>query len=105
MAKTDLTVTGTIDANGRGVLTIQPRSRQTWVVSQVTPEAPTSGSTTGALRKNGALVSPFLATGDVIADAPPVLLHTGDRLTVEWTGATPGEPIAAYVIYDDGNPT
>lgn len=103
MAQCDDVFTGVADSNGNAVIRIQPSNNQRWEIKQVTPEAENApGTASGKLKKNGATVSPFLAAGDVIADAPTVFLTKSDVMTVEWTGLTPGDPVSAYVIWDDG---
>lgn len=101
---TDASLSATVDAAGNATITITPTTRQRWLVQQVVPEAENAASASGELRKNGRLVSPFLASGDVIADAPPVPVGPSDKLTVEWTGLTPGDTVHVYWIYDDGQP-
>lgn len=103
MTMRDMTASANADANGDAEIVVQPSGGQDWTVHQVTPEATNAGgSATGALRKNGALVSPFLATGDVIADSPPLRLLKGDRMQVRWAGLTSGDLVSIFVIYDDG---
>lgn len=103
MAQCDDTFSAVADANGNAVIRIQPGNNQRWEIKQVTPEAENaSGAATGKLKKNGSTVSPFLAAGDVVADAPTVFLNKSDVMTVEWSGLTAGDPVSAYVIWDDG---
>lgn len=95
-----------IGADGRGVFTLTTRTKlQTWVVSQVSVELATAPvGATCALRKNGALLSPLIPTGDAASGDPPVTLWPGDRMTVEFAGCNPGDVATVYAIYDDGTP-
>jgi hypothetical protein len=55
------------------------------------------------MRKNGSIVSKMLAGGDGAGGDPPVMLRSGDTLTVTWTGLGSGAFCKATIFYDDGN--
>lgn len=104
MAAGDLTLSVTVGAGGTATATITTRTAlQTWTVSQVSVEMPGApiGSTCD-LRKEGALITPLIATGDAATGDPPVILRSGERLTVNFAGCTVGTVGTVYVIYDDG---
>lgn len=103
MAANEIPITGVVPASGSIALTIQPRARQTWVVSQVGIRAPNvGGGAVGNITKNGRIVTPFVPTGDAPADEPAIPLHPGDRMSAEWTGATVGAAVEAVFYYEDG---
>jgi hypothetical protein len=81
-----------------------PGSRnRTWTVSQVSVEmvnAPLGASC--ELRKGDRLITFLIATGDVGAGDPPIVLTAGETLTVKWSGVTPGLTGKVFVVYDDG---
>jgi hypothetical protein len=89
------------DAAGRAVARIQSQGNRPWLLSQVSIEmvdAPAGASCT--LRKNGAFVSAMIAPGDAAGGDPPLTLHPGDTVTVEWTGLTPGSQGVVFVVYN-----
>lgn len=91
----------TVGPDGRATVKIWPGNMDAWTVSQVSVEmgtAPVGAVCT--LRKNGAYVSPLIATGDVAGGDPPVTVSPSDRLTVEWQGCTPGDVGAVFIVYD-----
>jgi hypothetical protein len=95
------TLTGVVGAGGTATITIQTRSVRSRRVTQVTIELPTAPSgATCALRKNGYLVTPLIATGDTAAGDPPVILRQEDNLTVEWTGCTPNTVGKTLIFYE-----
>jgi hypothetical protein len=95
---------GTADATGKLTLELRVQGSQAWTISQVSPEMATGSDTaTGALRLNGALVSPFVPTADAIGGDPPITILPGaDVLTVEWTAAVPGSVGSALFVYQPG---
>ena len=100
---TEVPLTGIVPASGSISLTIRPRARQTWVVSQVGIRAPSvGGGAVGNITKNGMIITPFVATGDAPAGDPPITLQSGDRMSAEWTAAVAGARVEANFIYDDG---
>jgi hypothetical protein len=99
----DQTYSGVVTAAGTLTIPIGPGTKaRTWVVSQVSTEL--SSAPIGAtcmMRKNGAPVTPMVATGDVAGGDPPVTLYGSDLLQLVWTGCTPGTTANVYVIYDE----
>lgn len=95
------TLTGKVGAGGTATITVQTRAVRAWRISQVTIELPTAPSgATCALRKNGYLVTPMIATGDSAAGDPPVILRQEDTLTIEWAGCTPNTVGKALIFYE-----
>lgn len=96
--------TATVDASGNAVITIQPNGIYPWTVDQVSTDYRTApiGCTSG-LYRNGSLVTRMVATGGVADGAPAVVLNPGDRATVEWSGATPGQVVKAWYTFEDGS--
>lgn len=97
----DRPYSGPVLANGTLTLTVRPTASATWEVTQVSTEmrsAPNGAE--GTLRKNGAFISDFLATADVNAGEPPVVLRQSDVLTITWTGCTPGDVGKATVWFN-----
>lgn len=92
----------TADATGRAVVTFQPRANQVNKVTQVAAEMAGAVAATGAIRRNGSLVSPFVPTGDAAGGDPPIWLWPGDLLTVEWTGAPVGGVGKVTIFFDIG---
>lgn len=91
----------TADANGNAIIRVSPAGRGIWRVTQVSVEAPDAPiGATCMIRRNGFFVSPAIPTGDAVAGDPPVDLHAGDALTVEFTGLTPGQAVNAQVFYE-----
>ena len=99
----DQTFTATADAGGTAVVTVRPGQKlRTWVITQVSVEMSTAPiGTACVIRKNGALVTPVVATGDAATGDPPVVLYGSDVLTITWTGATPGDVGTVLVFYDE----
>lgn len=91
---------GTADANGDLVLTLQVRGGVPALVTQVTAEMPLGAGAVCALRLNGSLVSPLVPTGDAATGDPPIWVHPGDQMTVEWRGAPPGAIGAMLAVYE-----
>ena len=92
-------------ANASGVatvtITITGRTRM-WSVSQISTEcAAAPAGATCVVRKNGSLVTPMIATGDVAGGDPPLSIRPQDSLTVTWAGLTVGTLAAVYIIYDE----
>jgi len=99
-----MTLNVTVAAAGTATATIQTRSNfRTWTVSQVSVEMPGApiGATCDA-RKDGALITPLIPTGDAASGDPPIVLRPGQTLTVEFAGCTPGAVGTVFVVYDDG---
>lgn len=57
---------------------------QLWRVTQVANNVPTA-SGLASLKRNGAQVTPMIASNGVAAGEPPVDLWPADVMTVEWT--------------------
>jgi hypothetical protein len=88
------------DAAGVAVARIQSQGNRPWLVSQVSVEMPSAPSgATCTMRKNGAFVSAMIAPGDAAGGDPPLTIHPGDTLTVEWAGLAPGSQGAVFVVY------
>jgi len=95
------TYSAIVAGDGTAVATIQPTTGRGWKVSQVSVEL--AAAPTGAtcnVRRNGALVTPIIPTGDVASGEPPVDLQVGDELTVQWAGCTPGQVGRVLIIYE-----
>lgn len=104
MAQDDRAYSVLVDGAGNATATIQTGSSfRTWTVSQISVEMPSAplGATCDA-RKNGALITPLIATGDAATGDPPVTLRPGETLTVAFAGCTPGDVGTVFLIYDDG---
>jgi hypothetical protein len=100
-APLDQTYAAVADASGDAVVRIQVQGNRPWLVSQVTVEMPDAPSgATCAIRKNGAPVSAMIAPFDAAGGDPPIPLHLGDTMTVEWAGLTPGSQGQVFVVYD-----
>lgn len=105
MAVTDQQFTGRF-VGGVTTITFGPRSnRAVFTVTQVSVEYRTAPlGCTCELRKNGALITPMIPTGDAASGDPPVVLKGNDRMTVTFTNGTNGEIANVFIIYDDGSP-
>jgi hypothetical protein len=102
MAVATGTYSAVVAANGTATITIRTRSVRIWVISQITVELPLAPSgATCAIRKNGYLVTPVIATGDTAAGDPPVILRQEDTLTIEWAGCTPASVGKALLFYEE----
>jgi len=88
------------DSTGKCVCTFRPPSQCR--VMQVGVEMPGATAAVGAIRFNGALVTPFVATADAPGGPPYVPVGPGDLFTAEWTGATPGAIGKALFLWDFG---
>jgi hypothetical protein len=91
---------GTVPASGFLALSFTPRGSQLHRVTQVAAEMAGAGAAAGVIRRNGAIVTPFVPTGGAAGGDPPIWLWPGDLLTVEWTGAPVGAVGKATVFYD-----
>jgi hypothetical protein len=92
----------TADSGGAATVTFTPRSNDLYRVTQVAVEMTGSGTAKCSIRRNGALVSPVVPTGDAAGGDPPIWLWPGDSLTVEWTSAPVGGIGKVTVFYDLG---
>ncbi len=99
----DRNYTGVADAAGALTITITTGTRErVWVVTQVSARVTTAPiGATCELRKNGAFVTPIIATGDVASGDPPIELQGYDVMTVVWAGLTPGSAGEVYIVYDE----
>lgn len=92
--------------NTAATIRIAPAGIVQWRVKQIgvelvgQPTAVAPAGAAGALRKNGALVSPFMPDQDALGQEPWIMLRPGDALTAEWTGMTNGQQVRAFWIYD-----
>jgi len=99
------TAAGVAPASGELSLAFRTRGSDTYRVTQVTAEVSPRAGGAGAVcsvRRNGALISPLVPTGDAAAGDPPVWVGPGDELTIEWTGLASGTIGKMVVIYDLG---
>lgn len=104
MTITDVSASGVIAASGVGELVFKPTSRQSWVVQQVSIDAPNVGGAAAcAVYRDNALITPMVPQADAAAGDPPIPVSTNQRLRVRWTAGVVGAQISAIVIYDDGN--
>lgn len=96
----------TVTAAGTATVSITTGTAfQTWRVDQVSVEMPAAPvGATCVLRKQGALITPLIPTGDAAAGDPPITLRPGQTLTVEFAGCTPADVGTVYLMYDDGRP-
>lgn len=88
--------------NAAGVCTITftVPGQVAWQVSQITAEMPGAPfGTTGELRVNDSLVTPFVAPADAMGGDPPLPVYSGDVVTIRWSGTTPGLQGRALLIY------
>lgn len=106
MAITDQPFTAIVNGAGTATITLKPPTfRASYIVSQVSVEYATAPlGCVCTLRKNGRFITYIIPTGDAAGGDPPVQLNGGsDRLTVTFTGATPGETVNVFFIFDDGS--
>lgn len=97
----DETYTATVASTGTATVTIKPPRREVWIVSQVSNEMPTApGGASCALRKNGYLITPLVAQADAASGDPATTVLPSDQLTIEWSGATPGDQGRVIVFYE-----
>jgi hypothetical protein len=104
VAITDQDYTAIAGAAGTASVDIFCKSRnRNWLVQQVSVKWATAGiGATCELKKNGVYVTTLIPTGDSAAGDPPILLRgISDRLTVSWTGLTPGTSGTVLAIYDE----
>jgi hypothetical protein len=85
-----LTLSAITAATGICRVAYNPRGANTYEFNQISAEMAGASAATCAIRRNGALVCPIVATGDAAGGDPPVWIWPGDELTVEWTGAPVG---------------
>lgn len=94
------TYSAAVDANGDATIRVLTRSRVPWVVGQVSIEMPDAPSgATCTIRKNGAIITPMIATSDVAAGEPYILLNDTDTLSIEWENCTAGLVGKATVLF------
>lgn len=95
-----LPLSGITDAAGNCTISFRTAGQVAWDVSQITIEMPTApAGAVAALRINDVLVTPLIPAGDAAAGDPPLPVYPGDVVSIEWTGATPGDQGKALVIY------
>ena len=96
------TYSAKVGAGGTATVTIKTQAPKAWIVAQVSIELPTAPSgSTADLRKNGYMISPLIASSDVAAGEPYVLLLPSDELTVNWAGCTPNTIGKVLLFYDE----
>ncbi len=96
------TIPVTIGADGTGVANLATTGSGSILIRQVSVELPTAPNGAGcALRRDGVLITPLIATGDAAVEPPPLPVSPGDTVTVEWTGCTPGDQGTVLVFYDE----
>lgn len=89
-----------IKADGTATVSFTPTKNQPWLLKQVSIEYRNAPSGCVAeLRKNGVLITVMIAS-DVSDSEPPVPVAPGDRMQVNWTGGTAGDPVTVYIIYE-----
>lgn len=93
-----------VAAAGTARASITTRTKlQTWTVSQISVEMPGAPiGATCAIRKDGALITPLIPTGDAASGDPPIVLRPGERITIDFAGCTPGIVGTVFAVYDDG---
>lgn len=88
-----------VPASGIATIQFSPTKSLPWKLEQVSIEHRNAPSgCIAALRKNGNLITVLVAS-DVADSDPPIPVVPGDRVTVEWTGATPNAVVSVYIIY------
>lgn len=98
----DSSYTVTVDGAGVAQLTVMPPPRRKWLVTQVSVEMPAAPiGATCDIRKNGALVTPLIPTGDAASGEPPVLLRPNDQMAITFQGCTPGDVGSAWLSYTE----
>jgi hypothetical protein len=90
-----------VRSDGTAIITFTPTKNLPWLLKQTSIEMRNAPSGAVAeLRKNDNLITPMVATDTADSD-PPVPVVPGDRITVTWTGGTPGRPVSVYIIYQE----
>jgi len=100
---TDSSYSATVDASGAATISVRT-GRQTWKIQQVSTElstAPLGAACT--IRKNGAIITAMVPTGDVADGEPPITLRSPDTMTIGWVGCVAGDVAKATIVYDDGS--
>jgi len=95
-----LALSATVAANGIATVNIRPDRLQTWRVDQVSVQLASAplGSTC-TLTVNGSFVTLLVPNGDAAAGDPSITLQTGDVMTVQWTGCSPGTVGKVFILY------
>jgi hypothetical protein len=96
-----LPLQGQVAADGTLTIRFGPEIQNTWEVSQVSVEMLTApAGATVVIRAMGALVSPSPSARKASAGGdPPIFLHGGETMTVEWEDCTPGDVGSVLVVY------
>lgn len=105
MTVTDQPFTAIVSAGGVATVTFKPPTqRSNYIVQQVSVEYATAPiGCVCTLRKNGRFITLIVPTGDAAGGDPPIPLSGGsDKMTVTFTGGTPGDTVNVFFIYDDG---
>lgn len=96
-------ITATVNSAGRGVCEFAWSGSTPARVTQIAPEGGTALlNSVGAIRFNGALITPFNPVMDACAQEPFLWVQPGDSLIAEWTSATPGATVKATFLFDLG---
>jgi len=93
---------GTVAANGVLELFFGPPPNQIWNVTQVTLKMATAPAGCSAVvnYQNSLHAPAFSARRAAIGGPPPMILKGGERGSVRWEGATPGDIGSILVIYE-----
>jgi hypothetical protein len=88
-----------VAADGTATIRFTPTKNLPWLLQQVSIEHRDAPSgCTAELRKNGNLITVMLPS-DVADSDPPIPVSPGDRMEVNWFGATPNGSVSVYIIY------
>jgi len=77
-------------ASGVCEVIIRTRGAEWWSITQVSVEMIDASSATCTLRYNGRLISPLVPNADTAGGDPPIILRSGDEMSIRWEAATPG---------------
>lgn len=93
---------GTVNASGVLELFFGPPPNQIWSVTQVTLRMATAPAGCSAVvnYQNSLHAPAFSARRSAIGGDPPMVLKGGERASVRWDAATPGDIGQILVIYD-----
>lgn len=100
----NLPLAGIVNAAGELTIPFGPPGNQAWEISQVSIEMPTApvGSRVEVRYMNSFVDAPSSAKRASAGGDPPIYLQPGERMTVEWTGCTTGDPGNILVVYKRG---
>jgi hypothetical protein len=103
MAVADQAFTALVVGGTATVTFRSPSNRSVYTVQQVSVEydnAPIGCAC--VVRKNNSFITPMVPTGDAASGDPPIVLRGNDQMTVTFTGATNGDIVNVFIIFDDG---